>query len=107
MKAKAYKSILGEGYIPCGAEEATFIEIHLPGPLPTRIIPVQTKGSRKDTHNWTWNGSLSAPDLRPSLLSWTDEHRCHSFVNDGKVKFLNDCSHEYAGKTIDLLDVED
>ena len=107
MKAKAYKLVPGEGYVPCSAEEATHIELCLPGPLPTRILPVQTKGTRKGTPNWTWNGSLSEPTLKPSLLSRTDEHCCHSFVNDGKVKFLNDCSHEHAGKTMDLLDVED
>jgi hypothetical protein len=107
MKAKAYILVKGKGYTPCSYEEATHIELNLPGPLPTRMIPVQTKGTRKDTGNWTWNGSLSKPDLRPSLLSWTDDHRCHSFVNDGKVTFLNDCSHEFAGKTMDLLDVEE
>ena len=29
-------------------------------------------------------------------------HRCHSFVTDGKIRFLNDCTHEMAGETVDL-----
>lgn len=31
---------------------------------------------------------------------------CHTWINDGKVQFLSDCSHEFAGQTLDLLDVE-
>ena len=31
---------------------------------------------------------------------------CHSFVNDGQVQFLDDCTHELAGQTLLLLDVE-
>lgn len=28
--------------------------------------------------------------------------RCHSFVRDGKIQFLGDCSHELKGQTVDL-----
>lgn len=31
---------------------------------------------------------------------------CDSFIRDGMVLFLPDCSHELAGKTVDLLEVE-
>jgi len=108
MKAKAFK-MTSAGYVPCSVEDATHIEINVPGPIPTRIIPVIIKGSRRGTKCWTWNGSLDKPDLKPSLLTKTGyklEVICHSFVNDGKVKFLSDCTHEFAGKTMDLLDVE-
>ena len=27
---------------------------------------------------------------------------CHSFVRDGRIQFLDDCSHELAGQTVDL-----
>jgi hypothetical protein len=30
------------------------------------------------------------------------EHRCHSFVRDGKIQYLSDCTHKYAGQTLDL-----
>jgi hypothetical protein len=30
--------------------------------------------------------------------------RCHSFVETGQIKYLNDCSHAFAGKTIDMKD---
>lgn len=29
---------------------------------------------------------------------------CHSFVRDGQIQYLGDCTHEYAGKTVDLPD---
>lgn len=28
--------------------------------------------------------------------------RCHSFVTSGRIHFLNDCTHELAGKTVDM-----
>jgi hypothetical protein len=27
---------------------------------------------------------------------------CHSFVTDGRIQFLEDCTHELAGQTVDL-----
>ncbi len=27
---------------------------------------------------------------------------CHSFVRDGRIQFLGDCTHELAGQTVDL-----
>jgi len=32
---------------------------------------------------------------------------CHSHVKDGKIQFLGDCTHELAGKTVDLPDWND
>lgn len=29
---------------------------------------------------------------------------CHSFVTDGRIQFLSDCSHALAGQTVDLPD---
>lgn len=72
---------------------------------------------------WTWNGSLVRPTFTPSLLirgnQWPNEypeyvkHRhagvlpggdtvCHSFVTEGRIQFLNDCTHPLAGQTVDL-----
>jgi len=30
--------------------------------------------------------------------------RCHSFVVDGRIQFLQDSEHELAGQTVDLPD---
>lgn len=62
--------------------------------------------------NWTWNGSLERPTFTPSVLVTYDgvdagqagapPAVCHSFVADGCIQFLNDCTHPLAGKTVDL-----
>lgn len=33
--------------------------------------------------------------------------RCHSFVRDGKIEFLNDSTHSLAGQTVDLPPLPD
>lgn len=30
---------------------------------------------------------------------------CHSFVTDGRIQFLGDCTHALAGQTVDLPDI--
>jgi hypothetical protein len=56
--------------------------------------------------NWTFNGDLEKPTFNPSLLcTWKHgdvEHRCHSFVRDGVIQFLSDCTHDLAGQTVAL-----
>ena len=105
MKAKPLK-LIDSGYEPCGIEEVTHIVLNVPGPIPTRIIPVQIKDKRAGTGNWTWNGNVNSPTLRPSVLSRQPPIVCHSFIKDGQIQFLSDCTHEYAGKTVDLLEVD-
>jgi len=64
-------------------------------------------------HVWQWNGSLEAPTISPSLLvrapAYGDPPRdlvCHSFIRDGRIQFLSDCTHSLAGQTVDLPPVE-
>lgn len=62
---------------------------------------------------WGFNGSLEAPTFSPSILvQWrhhdgqeSREHRCHSYVRDGKIEFLSDCGHALAGRTVELPEV--
>ena len=61
-------------------------------------------------HAWNWNNSLSAPTFKPSILvngnkkyHNPQQPRCHSFVTDGSIKFLNDCTHKLAGQTVKLV----
>jgi hypothetical protein len=55
---------------------------------------------------WEYNDNEESPTFRPSLLTQggSQRGRCHSFITDGKIQFLPDCSHELAGKTVDLPD---
>lgn len=70
-------------------------------------------GVKKGKHEdlvWNWNGSIDKPSLSPSLLvNMRGEKpiRCHSFIKDGKIKFLSDCTHKLAGQTVDLPEVGD
>jgi hypothetical protein len=75
---------------------------------------------------WGWNGDVERPTFTPSILVRAtvrltdDEHDrlmrgqpveprpliCHSFVRDGRIQFLSDCTHALAGQTVDLPEVE-
>lgn len=79
------------------------------------------EGSRP---RWTFNGDFDKPTLAPSILvksghyvdgmaraGYCDKSGgedpcdcsiCHSFVRDGQIQFLNDCTHALAGKTVPL-----
>jgi hypothetical protein len=65
---------------------------------------------------WTWNGNPDRPTFTPSVLvttpanpeagegfeEWRTERICHSFVTDGQIQFLGDCTHALKGQTVDL-----
>lgn len=79
---------------------------------------------------WDYNGDPHAPTFRPSVLvrsaTWEppvtpenmDQWRrapwpqekiatvCHSFVTDGQIHFLGDCSHALANQTVDIPDFD-
>lgn len=106
MKARAVKLVEGEGYVDCIKGEATHVTINFPSHVGVLTLPVIIKGTRAGTGCWTWNGDLDKPTLRPSVLTTNNAGlRCHSWVNNGQAQFLSDCSHDLAGKTVDLLDV--
>lgn len=82
--------------------------------------------------NWSWNNDPEKPSFSPSVLvrgtrqDLTDEEevqfdkdaetltreqllehpvysfRCHSFVENGHIRFLNDCTHELANQTVPI-----
>jgi len=81
---------------------------------------------------WGWNQNVDRPTFTPSVLfrtghhipsqagkrCWCDANRervaqgkepygftcdvCHSFVTDGQIQFLGDCTHALAGQSVDL-----
>lgn len=77
-----------------------------PGCGSFHAVPVV--GHSTETPLWGWNGNTERPSLVPSLLVTWDvgeqrrRHVCHSFVTDGRIQFLGDCTHAKAGQTIDL-----
>lgn len=80
-----------------------------------------------------WNGSLDKPTFQPSLLVRSGHHGlshqpgddcwctfkarggdtsfscylCHSFIREGRIEFLTDCTHPLAGQTVDLPDIQE
>jgi hypothetical protein len=78
---------------------------------------------------WSFNDSEDRPTFQPSILvksghyfnpdhCWCSFYKkpennipnekqfkcyiCHSYITDGNIQFLEDCSHELAGKTVHL-----
>lgn len=107
MKAKPVRLTLSDGYVQCPIDEATHVTLNIPGPTGILTLPVIRSGTRDGTGCWTWNGSIDAPTLRPSVLTKSRSFRCHSWINNGAAQFLSDCSHDLANTTVPLLDVGD
>lgn len=59
---------------------------------------------------WTFNGNLENPTVSPSILMTTSHsgraYACHSFITDGMIQFLGDCTHHLAGKIVELPEIE-
>lgn len=65
-----------------------------------------------DSTKWKFNGDFDKPTFSPSLLnrsSFGPQHElrvCHLFLTDGKLQFCSDCTHELAGKTVELPEID-
>jgi hypothetical protein len=57
---------------------------------------------------WSYNGDPAHPTFRNSVLVHAEPSigrpLCHSYVTDGRIQYLGDCTHALAGKTVDLPD---
>lgn len=56
---------------------------------------------------WGWNGDHEKPTFTPSVLvnqgmANPEVPLCHSFVTDGRIQYLSDCTHEMAGQAVEL-----
>lgn len=60
---------------------------------------------------WTFNGDFEKPTFTPSFLvggclnhTRGKEHFgiCHSYVTDGMIRYLDDCTHHLKGQTVPL-----
>lgn len=55
----------------------------------------------RDVHRF--NGNPDCPTFEPSIMyNFVPGHVCHSFVRDGRIQYLSDCTHPLAGQTIEL-----
>lgn len=68
--------------------------------------PTFTPSIKVTTHTW------APPVTADNLADWQRKpweqhkvkHICHSIVTDGRIQFLDDCTHKLAGRTVDLPD---
>ena len=55
---------------------------------------------------WVFDGNVEKPTFSPSVLTTMPDgdgsYVCHSFIRNGKIEFLLDCTHALSGKTVDL-----
>ena len=60
---------------------------------------------------WGFNGDTEKPTITPSIkVEYPTEDQveiCHSFIRDGRIEYLSDCTHSLAGKTVDMLDINE
>lgn len=69
-----------------------------------------------DGPRWGYNGNPDVPTFTPSVLvqyngkdagiDGAPPAICHSFVTDGRIQFLGDCTHSLAGQTVELPDFD-
>ena len=89
------------------------VAFRCPGCEEVHVIPVAPEQSGD---SWGYNGNPDAPTFTPSVLVRTGRavdpafvpepgdppEVCHSFVTDGRIQFLGDCTHPLAGQTVPL-----
>lgn len=97
------------------SEPGKTVRWHCPGCKISHRVPVAGAGA------WGFNGNLDRPTLTPSVLVYshktliddtlngealtapenvTETPQCHTFIRDGRIEFLNDCTHALAGRTV-------
>jgi hypothetical protein len=104
---------------------------HCPGCGSSHQVTVE--GTRNGSlAKWGWNGSIDKPTFSPSILIRSGHYAdglsgqcwctynaarpnepasfvcsvCHSFVADGRIQFLGDCTHALAGQTVEIPEWE-
>ena len=67
---------------------------------------VRTEGQQP---TWSLSGlENDKPTVKPSIrVRYGNNEVCHLFITDGKIQFLNDCTHKLAGKTVTIPDFDD
>jgi hypothetical protein len=79
---------------------------HCPGCGCAHYIQVNPKYSPC----WQFNNDWDKPTVKPSIrvksgyVNGVPTTLCHSFVTDGFIRYLDDCTHALAGKTVELPD---
>lgn len=108
--------------------ENNIVMFGCPGCKERHQLRIKVEGSGS---GWSFNNNFDRPTFYPSVLvrsghyaeshakdgnCWCNYEKrfgekspfkcyvCHSYVEDGQIRFLDDCTHELAGKTVRLED---
>jgi hypothetical protein len=114
MNAKVHVRTINEG-----EEQYRAVSFGCPGCGWCHFLPVDGDSTKRPV--WGWNNEMDMPTLTPSILMRTQRRKkessepfdesqieqvvCHSFVTNGRIQFLGDCTHALAGQTVDLPDI--
>lgn len=99
-----------DGLESCSPEEATHLRFKR-STTEELCLPIQIKGTREGTHNWSWNGDIESPTLKPSIKTnyYHEESNtmrvCHVWLNNGMVQHLGDCTCGKAGELEPLEEI--
>ena len=105
---------MGNRALPCKNDQGVIIAYLVDCPACGHGHAFDTDANpQRKGNGWKFNGDLERPTFSPSMLSRrssTGDARnmdqvCHSFVRDGKIEYLNDCTHSMAGQTVELPEV--
>jgi len=89
------------------SEKGSFLFV-CPGCWQTHQVWTAESGPRRP--RWSFNGDIDSPTISPSLRVryYSSEQEkdvvCHSFIKDGKIQYLNDCTHELTSQTVEIPD---
>lgn len=91
-------------------EAARTVAFKCPGCGWTHVLNIDPARGRPC---WGFNGDVDRPTITPSINAWGQQlesgqvdKRCHSFVTDGRIQCLSDCTHDLVGQTVDLPEIE-
>lgn len=100
--------------------EKKVVAIMCPGCETEHII--YTKSLFEKCPVWSFNNDMEKPTFSPSLLVRTGKYVpghedfddegynfssiCHSFINNGMIQFLDDCTHKLKGQTVELPNIK-
>lgn len=80
----------------------TYAYFYLPGWETTNRLPIDAESRPR----WEFDGDIYFPTFNPSIRSRHQiygeaaERVNHVFIRNGKIQYLADCTHEFAGKTL-------
>ena len=73
------------------------------------LLPVSGITSKRPT--WLWNKDLVNVTLSPSILTKMTRNGkpfiCHSFLTDGRWRFLGDCTHDLKNRSAAMRPLPD